>query len=180
MGSPKSPTANSSFTQITFVEGLVHVGIVLCPGKTDESTHFLPLMEKVRQVDRQSQCRKGHLLIGAGCSEPDTQPSWRRSAEGEGEGAPPRAGWDLMDQDCSGKGKGVWCRNVENTYHLSALWVFFPIYHPGGSIMWTWLYCLSLNRGNWIRKVHSFAYSPAYVNSPAGIITKTRPLSAVD
>ena len=28
------------------MEGLVPVGIMLCPGKTDERTHFLPLMGK--------------------------------------------------------------------------------------------------------------------------------------
>lgn len=51
--------ANSSLTQIAFMEGLVPVGIMLCPGKTDERTHFLPVMGKSdKEPDNQNTERE--------------------------------------------------------------------------------------------------------------------------
>lgn len=105
---PPPPKPHQSFPQTCSSQLITHSNCIyggtgkcghrVMPWQNRWKNTFPASTEKVRQVDRQSQCREGGLLLWAECYEPGTQPSWGWSAEGEGERILPRADCVLKDE----------------------------------------------------------------------------------
>lgn len=117
---PPPPKPHQSFPQTCSSQLITHSNCIyggtgtcghrVMPWQNRWKNTFPASNEKVRQVDRQSQCREGGLLLWAECYEPGTQPSWGWSAEEKvkvREFFPELTVFWKMNGSCSGKAKDI-------------------------------------------------------------------------